>query len=132
MDVASMAIPMPVTARQKSIVQNPAATVVTIVAPEKIAIPSISTVLREKRDSRYPVGNPPMPKPKVKIVESRPIVGTEKPNSLRTSELRNGKRYRSAAISEYATSKTQYIAMALLRVPDRLSAALTRVAATWS
>src|SRR6266851_8359580 len=120
MDVASMAMPMPVTARQKSIVQNPPATVVSIVAPEKIAIPSISTVLREKRDSRYPVGNPPMPNPKVKIVESKPIVGTEKPNSLRTSELRNGKRYRSAAISEYATSSTQYIAMAVLRAPDLL------------
>ncbi len=52
MDVASMAMPMPVTARQKSIVQNPVATVVSIVAPEKIAIPSIRTVLREKRESR--------------------------------------------------------------------------------
>ncbi len=92
MDVASMAMPMPVTARQKSIVQNPVATVVSNVAPEKIAIPSISTVLREKRDNRNPVGNPPMPNPRVKIVESKPIVGTEKPNSFRTSEFRNGKR----------------------------------------
>src|ERR1700686_1345169 len=99
-NVASIAIPMPVTARQKSMVQNPVATVSSIVAPEKIAIPSERTVLRENRDSKKPVGNPPMPKPKVKIVERRPIVGTEKPNSLRTSELRNGKRYRSAAISE--------------------------------
>jgi len=95
------------------------------VAPEKIAIPSIRTVLREKRESKNPVGNPPIPKPNVKIVERSPIVGTEKPNSLRTSELRNGKRYRSAAISEYATSSTQYIAMAVLRVPVWLSAELT-------
>src|ERR1700730_9730928 len=123
-----MAMPMPVTARQTSIVQNPVATVVSIVAPEKIAIPSISTVLREKRDSRKPVGNPPIPKPNVKIVERSPIVGTENPNSLRTSELRKGKRYRSAAISEYATSSTQYIAIAVLRAPAWLSVVLVLVA----
>src|SRR5579862_3377748 len=113
MDVASMAMPIPVTARQKSMVQNPVATVVSIVAPEKMAIPRISTRLRENLESRYPVGNPPIPKPRVKIVESSPIVGTEKPNSLRTSELRKGNRYLSAAINEYARSRTQYMPMAM-------------------
>ena len=52
MEVASIAMPMPVTARHRSIVQNPVATVVSAVAPENIAIPSNKTVLREKCDSR--------------------------------------------------------------------------------
>lgn len=57
----------------------------------------------------------PSPKPRVKIVVSRPVSAKESPNSLRTSGASTGKRYRSAAISIYATSSTPNITAACPR-----------------
>ena len=73
-------------------VQKPGTTVVSAVAEEKITMPVSTTIFREKRASRNPVGRPPIPRPNVKIVESSPVLAREKPNALRTSGARTGNK----------------------------------------